>query len=359
MAALTIAATMIACWMLGVLHPALVGFIGCFLFVALAGVEFESAFGGFGTETPWFFYGALLLSLAADRSGAIRGVRAASPRRLTESLVTAAIAIVLLAYALAFVVPSSLGRATVLMVLATAWGPSPWLALAAGYGAAAFGHPELPGGATAIVGWDLAVMMAIVAAVTIAASRSAPDARVATETAGRSWPLAIPVASAILLWLTTPLHGLSPALVGLACGLVCLLPGIAPPGKRALDADHLAVIFVGTALTIPMVLEETSGAEALHRVWTTLNAASMQVTNYWSTVIYRLFSPEGARPALPSLAAAIGSTAIWSYAGSTFLSLHQSPALILASAVAGCRPKQVLTVGALVMILGSLVVLLF
>ena len=359
MAALTIAAAMIACWMLGVLHPALVGFIGCFLFVAIAGVEFESAFGGFGTETPWFFYGALLLSLAADRAGVIRAVRAASPRRLTESLVTAAIAIVVLADALTLVVPSSLARATMLMVLAIAWGPSPWLALAAGYGAAALGHPEMPGGATAIVGWDLAVMMAIVAAVTIAASRSRPDERVATEAAGRSWPLGIPVAAAILLWLTTGLHGLSPALVGLACGLVCLLPGVAPPGKRALDVDHLAVIFVGTALTIPGVLEETSGAETLHHAWTTLSAASMQVTNYWSTVIYRLFSPDGARPALPSLAAALGSTAIWSYAGSTFLSLHQSPALILSWAAAGCRPKQVLTVGALVMILGSLVVLLF
>jgi len=85
MAALIIAAAMIACWMLGVLHPALVGFIGCFLFVAIAGVEFESAFGGFGTETPWFFYGALLLSLAADRSGVIRGVRAASSHQPTAT----------------------------------------------------------------------------------------------------------------------------------------------------------------------------------------------------------------------------------------------------------------------------------
>jgi hypothetical protein len=75
--------------------------------------------------------------------------------------------------------------------------------------------------------------------------------------------------------------------------------------------------------------------------------------------VYRLFSPDGARPGLPSLAAALGSTAIWSYAGSTFLSLHQSPALILASAVAGCGPRQVLTVGALVLIVGSIVVLLF
>jgi hypothetical protein len=359
MVELAIATAMIGCWMFGVLHPALVGFIGCFLFRAISGVEFEGAFAGFGTETPWFFYGALLLSIAAERSGVIDAVRAATPRRLTESMVVSAIALVAVAYALAFVVPSSLARATMLMILAAAWGPSAWLGLAAGYGGAAFGHPDMPGGAREIIGWDLAVLVAIVAAVAIGASRSAGPQPATTEARRRSRAMAIPVAAAIALWLTTPLHGVSPALVGLACGLVCLLPGVAPPGKHVLDVNHLAVIFVGTAITIPMVLEDTTAADALSRAWTQATASGVPVTNYWSTVVYRLFSPDGARPALPSLAAPLGSAALWSYAGSTLLSVHQSPALILAFAVAGCRPKQVLTAGALVLILGSLVVLLF
>ena len=76
------------------LHPALVGFIGCFLFRAVGGVEFEEAFAGFGTELPWFFYGVLLLSLAADRSGVIAAVRAASPRALRDSTVAAAVLLV-------------------------------------------------------------------------------------------------------------------------------------------------------------------------------------------------------------------------------------------------------------------------
>ena len=356
---LTIASGMIGCWMFGVLHPALVGFIGCFLFRAIGGVEFEEAFAGFGTELPWFFYGVLLLSLAADRSGVIAAVRAVSPRALRESMAAAALVLVALAYALALVVPSSLARATMLMIFAAAWGPSPWLALAAGYSAAAFGHPEMPGGARAIVGWDLAMVMAIVAGVTMAGSRSAASPPAAPTPAGGSRAMAVPVAAAVALWLTTPLHGLSPALVGLGCGLVCLLPGIAPPGKHVLEVNHLAVIVVGTAITIPMVLEATKAADGLIHAWTQATASATQVTGYWSTVIYRLFSPEGARPALPSLAAPLGSSAIWSYAGSTFVSLHQSPALILAYAVAGCGPKQVLTVGGLALIVGSLVVLLY
>jgi hypothetical protein len=354
-----IASGMIACWMLGVLHPALVGFIGCFLFRAIGGVEFEDAFAGFGTELPWFFYGVLLVSLAADRSGVIGAVRAASPRALRESTVAAAVLLVALAYALAFVVPSSLARATMLMIVAGAWGPSAWLALTAGYGGAAFGHPEMPGGAQAIVGWDLAVMVAIVAAVAIAGSRAAGLPSAAPAPAGHSRAMAIPVVAAVALWLTTPLHGLSPALVGLGCGLVCLLPGIAPRGKHILEVNHLAVVFAGAAITIPLVLEDTKAAELLVHTWTRLTTSAAPVTGYWAAVVYRLFSPDGARPALPSLAAALGSSAIWSSAGSTFLSLHQSPALILANAVGGCGQKQVLTAGVLVVIVGSLVVLLY
>jgi hypothetical protein len=359
MTALAIAIGMIACWMFGVLHPALIGFIGCFLFVAIGGVEFDDAFAGFGTELPWFFYGVLLLSLAAERSGTIRAVRGASPRVLRESLVAAAAALAALGYALAFAVPSSLARAAMLMIFATAWGPSPWLAVAAGYAAAAFGHPDMPGGPRAIIGWDLAVTAAIVAAATIAARRARQSPPIVQASRGDSRMMAIPVVAAIGLWLTTSLHGLSPALVGLVCGLVCLLPGIAPHGKHATEVSHLAVIFAGAAITIPAVLEETKAAELLLHEWSGLAAPVSPLTAYWATMVYRLFSPDGARPALASLATSLGSTAIWSYAGSTFLSLHQSPALILAYALAGCGPRQVLIVGALVLILGSVVVLVF
>ena len=168
--------------------------------------------------------------------------------------------------------------------------------------------------------------------------------------------------AATALWLSTPVHGWSPALIGLACGLICLLPGIAAAGEHTPNADHLAVIFVGTAMTIPAVLIETGAVEVLTRVWLELNQAAAvpgPLVGYWTSTFYRFFSPDGARPALPMLSDALGSTAIWSYAGSTLFSLHQSPALILAMAAGGVRPRSVLTMGLAVMIVGSLVVMVF
>jgi hypothetical protein len=375
--ALAIATAMILCWLVEVLHPAIAGFIGCFLFRAAADVDFEGAFAGFGTETPWFVYGALLLVGAANQSGLIRWLTARTPRAFVGSLLMPAIVLVLLAYALAFVVPSSLARATILILPAVAWTPQPsiapgqWpcLVLAAAYGSAMFGHPDLPGGPLSVVGWDVAASLAVVAAAVCYGTMSAKDHKrpsAADHTALSAVDLkcAAPVLLATVLWLTTSLHGVSPALVGLGCGLLCCVPGIASPDwQKALNADHLAVVFVGTAISIPAVLLETKASEVLVQARSSASAIAGGLPDhlvaYWSTTAYRMFSPEGARPTLPSLDVALGSAAIWSYAGSTLVSLHQSPALILAMALGGCRARHVLTVGLLVIILGSAVVTLF
>ena len=370
---LFIAAAMVLCWLLGILHPAMVGFIGAFLFCAI-GLEFDAAFHGFGTEMPWFLYGALLLVGAADRSGLTQAIGARTPRAFSQSPLVPTVIIVALAYALALVVPSSLARATMLILLALAWaGDSAVLrtslVFAAGYGAGTFGHPDLAGGPFSIAGWDVAAAVALVCVVAWNSRRgmtidaSAAPSRPPAAGGVISWKLAVPVLVAVLLWLTTPFHHVSPALVGLACGLVSWLPGIAAPGEHSPKADHLAIIFAGTALTIPAVLIETRSVDLLTRGWLAMNQAlgmlPAPLGGYWSSVVYRLFSPDGARPALPSLSNALGSTAIWSYAGSTLLSLHQSPALILAMVAGGCRPKHVVTAGLFVLMLGSVVVMLF
>jgi hypothetical protein len=232
-----------------------------------------------------------------------------------------------------------------------------------------FGHPDLPHGPLSVLGWDVAASLAVVAAVVCFGRRSAadhktPSAADHTVVSGLDFKRAAPVLLATALWLTTSLHGVSPALVGLGCGLLCCVPGIAPPDwQKALNTDHLAVVFAGTAISIPAVLLETKAAEVL--VHARASAAAIlgglpeHLVAYWSTTAYRMFSPEGARPPLPPLDVALGSAAIWAYAGGTLVSLHQSPALILAMAMGGCRARHVLTVGLLVIILGSAVVMFF
>jgi di/tricarboxylate transporter len=70
---MAIAAFMILGWATEAAEPALVGFIGCFLFWALKVVpNFRGAFDGFASDTAWFLFGALLIGAIATRSGLAR-----------------------------------------------------------------------------------------------------------------------------------------------------------------------------------------------------------------------------------------------------------------------------------------------
>ena len=121
--ALAIAVAMILAWLAEFLHPGLVGFVGSFLFVATGDVEFETAFAGFATPTPWFLYGTLLLFAAADHAGVIGWLRARSPAVLKGSTPAAAAALIVIAYLLAWIVPASIAKATLLALLAAAGSP--------------------------------------------------------------------------------------------------------------------------------------------------------------------------------------------------------------------------------------------
>ena len=120
--ALAITVWMVLCWIVDGLHPALVGFLGCFLFRAIGVTEFETAFSGFGLSTPWLLYGVLALFAAADRAGVLAFIGTHSPHFLTRSVAASAITLVVAAYALGFIVPSSLARAAILSLFAVAWG---------------------------------------------------------------------------------------------------------------------------------------------------------------------------------------------------------------------------------------------
>lgn len=371
--AMAIAVGMALCWMLDVFHPALVGFIGCFLFVATGEVEFETAFSGFATETPWFLYGALLLMDGARRAGLNERIGTVSPGVTSRRWLVAAAVLVALAYALSWIVPSGLARAVILALFARAWWPAPSgastsaggtaLVLLAAYAGTVFGHPDLAGGAVGARGWDLGVAVALLAAGSWWARDSVDTGHAGRAAAiERDRPfrpvLAAPVLVAVGLWLTTPVHGWPPALVGLTCGLVCLLPGVSTATRDAGQVDHLAIVFLGTALSLPEVLIETGAAGAAQQ-WLGAILGGSRGGGYVGAVAYRLLSPESAQPALPSLAGPLASTALWSYAGATLLSLHQAPALVFAWSVAGVRSKHVLTVGLLVLVVGAGVVTIF
>ena len=374
--ALAIAVAMVLCWMTGVLHPAVVGFVGCFLFRATGDVEFDTAFAGFGTTTPWFLYGALLLFNSAERSGLIQWLGVHTPRLLVRSSMPAGLALIAASYLLAFIVPSSLARGTLVSMLALAWASQSLhpgtaatsaLVLTGAYSATMFGHTDMPGGPGAVVGWDVAAAAAVLVAL-VWSTRSTADSSATGATVGVASPLnvrtAAPIVVAAGLWATTSLHGIPPALVGLGAGLVSCLPGFAPQaGKGHSNPDPLAIILAGAAISIPVVLVETHAVDALTHLWLATNQhAGVLPDNlvaYWATTAYRLFSPDGAQPGLPALVGPAGGAAAWAYAGSTILAMHQSPALIFGLSVAGFRGWQVLATGLSVLAAGSVVVMLF
>lgn len=365
--ALAVSVAMVLAWLFESLHPSIVGFIGAFLFCAAAGLEFEEAFAGFGTPAPWLLYGVLMLHTSAAAGGLVRWIGTVTPQAIAGRPLPAAIVLVLLGQALPAVLPSSLARAALLVLLAAGWGHRQprfrsLLVLVAALSGVAVGEAAVAG---ALPGALVAAAVLAGAALLGRGEGDAADAVAATDGTAPDWRIAAVVAAATALWLTSPLHGIAPAWVGLAAGLLCAVPGLAraagPHAKST--ADPLALILAGTAISIPAVLHETGGAEMLAGLLPSFHdSGASALHTYAVSVLYRLFSPDLASVALapPAAVTVTGSGALaWTLAGSTLVSLHQAPALALAYSVGGVRRAQVLVMGGCILVTGLLAVLVW
>lgn len=380
---------MVAGWLLEPIHPAFIGLLGCTLFWSAAGIEFDEAFHGFLTPTPWYIYGAIILGVMADDTAVTRRVGEWLPRSIAGSRAGAPLVLIALGYLLGLLVPSP--PATTLIVVLVAIGlvrrletkperhGHEMLVLGAGYAAALFGR-SVVGGLDAMVPrlpWDIAVAAACWLAIGRRSLWSAaPDADAfrlppvpAVMGAGGlrvAWLIAI----TCLAWLTFLVHGISPAVVGLAMGLVATVPGIgAAASERATKPDPLAIIVVGSALSMPSVLAQTGALEAVRTacVWFAHAAASWipgKLAFYFAAIGYHLFVPAAANEEsalVAPLAAASGMAStgevIWSAAGSVMFALYQSPALVLAATLGGFSSRQVWRLGVAVALVGAVAVL--
>ena len=104
----------------------------------------EAIFGGFASSAFWLVFSGFVLGVAIRKTGlADRAARALSAK-LTDSWIVMVASVVLLSYALAFVMPSNMGRIALLMPIVAAMakragipdGSRAWfgLALAVGFG---------------------------------------------------------------------------------------------------------------------------------------------------------------------------------------------------------------------------------
>src|SRR6267378_3857610 len=117
---LSISSFMILAWMTEALDLALAGLIGCYLYWALGVVNFNVAFSGFATDTPWFLFGALLFGTMATKSGLARRIAFLVMRRVGSTYSRILLGLIITGVLLTFIVPS--GVANVVIMAAVTLG---------------------------------------------------------------------------------------------------------------------------------------------------------------------------------------------------------------------------------------------
>jgi di/tricarboxylate transporter len=112
---MAIAAFMILGWATEAAEPALVGFVGCFLFWSLKIVpDFRGAFSGFASDTAWFLFGALLLGAIATKSGLARRLAYLVMMRVGISYSRLLLGLIVTDFLLTLIVPSGIARVVIM-----------------------------------------------------------------------------------------------------------------------------------------------------------------------------------------------------------------------------------------------------
>jgi len=253
-----------------------------FLIVILAGVAPpEIAFAGFRSSAWWLIFTGLIVGVAVMRAGLAERIVARMSAATTGSYLGVITSIVLIGLVLTFLIPSSMGRTVMLMPIALAFaerlgyrsGSSGYtgIAMAAVLGvylpSAAVLPANLPNVILAasaesqygtklsyagylllhfpVIGLLKAVLMI---GLIVAFFHQAPSAAVA-KSPTPPWTrkermVAIVLGFSVSLWITDFLHGISPAWVGLAAAVVCMLPfvGLVQPDALNKDVSWVALI---------------------------------------------------------------------------------------------------------------------
>lgn len=259
-------------------------------------------FGGFASSAFWLVFSGFVLGIAIRKTGlADRAARALSAK-LTDSWFRMVASVVLLSYALAFVMPSNMGRIALLMPIVAAMasragiaeGSRAWygLALAVGFGTFQLSATILPANVpnlvmsgaaegsygihlnylpylllhTPVLGWLKGVLLVALicwlfpgkphppADVTPPAPMSAAEKRL-------SWLLAVVLG----LWVSESWHGISPAWTGLAAACVTLLPraGFISGEEFAAGVNIRACIYVAGILGLAITVTQTGIGDAV------------------------------------------------------------------------------------------------
>ncbi|MFT3688827.1 SLC13 family permease [Paenirhodobacter sp.] len=253
-------------------------------------------FSGFASAAFWLILSGYVIGIAITRTGLAARVARLLASRLTRSYPRLVFGTVALTYALAFVMPSNMGRIALLMPIILALADSAGLrdgrpgriglALAVGFGTFQLSASILPanvpnlvmsGTIEATYGLHLAYLpylllnapvLGLLKGVALALCILVlfPDRVEGVVAAEPPTPLSAPeIRLAILLlvtlalWITDSLHGMAPAWVGLAAACLCLLPriGFVTAEEFGTQVNHRTAIYVAAILGLAALVAES------------------------------------------------------------------------------------------------------
>ena len=305
--AMAISSFMILAWMTNIMEYGAAGLIGCLLFWVTGVAKVETAFSGFASDTPWFLFGAIMLGVAANKTGVPQRIGSFVMSRVGGSYSQLLLGLMLTSFALLFFVPSGNARLVIMASLAISViegfgvgkgsniGRGIFLVLT--YTAAIFDKMVIAGaGAITAVGniekfggidvsyalWFIAFLPCAVLTI-FAAWRFAiwvypPEATRLSGNAeelraklrgNQEWtPLAVRAsllsALAIVLWMTDFIHHIPASAVALGVALIAFLPFVGVLEAEDMQKTNLMpVFFVAAALSMSNVAQETGALKLL------------------------------------------------------------------------------------------------
>lgn len=343
-------------WALGALPEHVTALLFFLLAVVLAVAPPQIVFSGFASATMWLVLGASFMAEAVNRTGLGRRCAAVLLDRYTFNYTGLVIAVAVVSTALAFLMPTMLGRMLLLLPIVTALaervgfkpGSSGYhglcltaimIAFQSGTGILPSNVPNLvlAGASEALYDvqliytewlWVMFPVLCLVkgvvavllicrlfpARVTLQAARQTQPSMSAAE-----WRLAAILALALILWATDFAHGVRAGWVALAAGVACLLPRVGVLPAAAFNDVRLGAFFyVGAAIGLGALAQESGLGELLGKMLQpTLNLQpgadfmNFMVLSVLGTVV-GLVATNPAQPALLApLAGQFAEAAAW------------------------------------------------
>lgn len=352
-------------------------------------------FAGFQSTAFWLLFSGLVIGVAIRHSGIATRLARRVAAGLGGSYPKLVTGLALAGLALAFVMPSAMGRIMILVPIVIALAERlgfeagsrgrTGLVLAASFGTFFPAFAILPSNVANMVligaaetlydykavyghyfithfpvmgALKLVVIIALILALFPAETPSAPDRETSPAVTRTERRLALLVTVALVLWATDFLHGVSPAWVGLGVAVICLLPGagLLPDDTFNTKINYASLFYVGGILGMGAVVAETGVGDALGGALLAVANLKPDAPGYnfaamtgISTLVGMIATLPGLPAVMVPLADNIAQATGWSLEmvlmvqviGMTSLALpYQSPPLVVALHLSGVRIRD-------------------